>query len=114
MEISYTVEAKNSGTTLIKCYCSPHGKCLHCVHRELLKNPEFKEEYLKPNMLRGELKMLRIQKGLTQKELAKLVGTTQSGIARAENHDGYLKLDLIHRMARALGHRVKVEFELTN
>lgn len=83
---------------------------LEQVKEELLKDPIFKEEYCKPNMLGGELKLLRIHRGLTQKELAEMVGTKQPGIARAEKSDGYLRLDLLHRIARALGYFVKVEF----
>lgn len=49
--------------------------------------------------------------GLTQKELAKLVGTTQSVIARLEDadYDGH-SLNMLNRIATALNKRVDVRF----
>lgn len=51
----------------------------------------------------------REQAGLTQKELAKLVGTTQSVIARLEdaNYEGH-SLSMLNRVAQALGRRVDI------
>ncbi len=81
------------------------------VHYQLMKNPKFREEWYKPNMLGIELSLLRIQRGFTQRELAVLVGTKQAAISRAENSDGYLSLDLLHRIANALGYYIKIEFK---
>jgi len=51
----------------------------------------------------------RTQANLTQKELAKLVGTTQSVIARLEDADyeGH-SLTMLNRIAEALGKRVDI------
>jgi ribosome-binding protein aMBF1 (putative translation factor) len=51
----------------------------------------------------------RVAAGLTQKELAKLVGTTQSVISRLEDADyeGH-SLAMLHRVANALGQRLTI------
>ena len=53
----------------------------------------------------------RSKAGLTQKELAKLIGTTQSVIARLEDADyeGH-SLNLLNRIATALNKRVDIRF----
>jgi ribosome-binding protein aMBF1 (putative translation factor) len=53
----------------------------------------------------------RNKAGLTQKELAKLVGTTQSVIARLEDADyeGH-SLSTLNRIAAALNKRVDIRF----
>ncbi len=53
----------------------------------------------------------RVEAGLTQKQLAELVVTSQSTIARLEDADyGRHSLQMLKRIARALGKRVRVEF----
>lgn len=58
-----------------------------------------------------ELYALRVKSGLTQKQLAKLVGTTPSVISRLENSDypGH-SLNMLQRIASALNRRVEVKF----
>jgi transcriptional regulator with XRE-family HTH domain len=53
----------------------------------------------------------RSKAGLTQKELANLIGTTQSVIARLEDADyeGH-SLNLLNRIATALNKRVDIRF----
>ena len=52
----------------------------------------------------------RIAAGLTQKQLAQLVGTTQSVISRLEDadYDGH-SLSMLQRIAAALGQRITVD-----
>ncbi|MFB3881436.1 MAG: helix-turn-helix transcriptional regulator [Armatimonadota bacterium] len=52
---------------------------------------------------------LRTEAGLTQQELAKLIGTTQSVISRLEDEDykGH-SLEMLHRIATALNKRMTV------
>jgi ribosome-binding protein aMBF1 (putative translation factor) len=52
---------------------------------------------------------LRTQAGLTQRQLAKMVGTTQSVISRLEDADynGH-SLNMLERIARALHYKVQV------
>jgi DNA-binding XRE family transcriptional regulator len=54
---------------------------------------------------------LRKRAGLTQKQLAELVGTTHTAISRLENDDyeGH-SLAMLRRIAAALGKRVEVRF----
>jgi len=54
---------------------------------------------------------LRIANGLTQRQLAKLVGTTASVICRLEdaNYEGH-SLAMLHRIAAALNRRVEIRF----
>ena len=54
---------------------------------------------------------LREQAGFTQRELAKLVGTTASVICRLENADyeGH-SLAMLHRIAAVLQNRVEIRF----
>jgi DNA-binding XRE family transcriptional regulator len=54
---------------------------------------------------------LRIETGLSQRQLAKLVGTTASVICRLENADyGGHSLAMLHRIAAALHRRVEIRF----
>ena len=57
----------------------------------------------------------RNKAGLTQKELAKLVGTTQSVIARLEDADyeGH-SLNMLNRIATALNKRVDIRLLAAN
>ena len=57
---------------------------------------------------------LREQRGLTQAELAEVVGTTQAGIARLENpnYRNY-SLKTLEQVDVALGARLKIEIEET-
>lgn len=53
----------------------------------------------------------RHQAGLTQRELAALVGTRQPAIARLEDADyGSQSLTMLYRIATALGRRLEVKF----
>jgi len=82
--------------------------------REDLKDPEFKAHYqeerqaLKPAMRIAEL---RDQKGLSQRELARLMGTSQQAISRIESgkYEGFT-LKTLEKIAEATGMRVKIEF----
>jgi len=58
-----------------------------------------------------DLYTLRMKSGLTQKKLAKLVGTTPSVISRLENADysGH-SLNMIQRIASALNRHVDIRF----
>ena len=58
-----------------------------------------------------EIYALRTKAGLTQKQLAKLVGTTDSVISRLEDADyrGH-SLRTLHRIALALDQKVEVQF----
>jgi DNA-binding XRE family transcriptional regulator len=57
-----------------------------------------------------ELRALREKKGLSQRQLAELVGTTQSAIARLEGGRISPSLPTLDRVAAALGAEVTVTF----
>ncbi len=84
------------------------------VKRELLKDPEFAKEYeaLRPEYeLTRLLISQRIKRGLTQKELAERMNTTQSVIARLESGSANPSLATLKRLADALDARLVVRFE---
>jgi predicted transcriptional regulator len=74
---------------------------------ERLKNPSIKKEYdaLEEEFeLAKEVIELRIRNNLTQKELAKQIGTSQPAIARLESGSYHnLTLSFLRRLANALG-----------
>jgi ribosome-binding protein aMBF1 (putative translation factor) len=60
----------------------------------------------------GMIYELRKESGLSQKELAELVGTTQSVISRLEDSDyGGHSLPMLERIATALNRRVTVSMK---
>jgi transcriptional regulator with XRE-family HTH domain len=77
---------------------------------EQLKDPEVRAALaeLEPAY---QVARLRILRGLTQKELAELVGTKQSSIARLESGNTTPSLSFLRRVAEALGGRVVVQIE---
>jgi transcriptional regulator with XRE-family HTH domain len=74
---------------------------------EELKDDDFREEYerLGPGFDIARLRMLR---GLTQKELAKLVGTRQPSISRLESGDRDPSLSFLRRVVAALDAHIEV------
>jgi DNA-binding XRE family transcriptional regulator len=58
-----------------------------------------------------KIRALRVKAGLSQRELAKLVGTTASAICRLEDADyeGH-SLAMLNRIAAALDKRVEIRF----
>lgn len=73
-----------------------------------LENPEFRAaaEELEPAYQVARLRMIR---GLTQAELAKLAKTSQPSIARLESGQTLPSLSFLQRVASALGARVEVK-----
>ena len=58
-----------------------------------------------------KLTQARLEKGLTQAELAKRVGTQRSNICRIESGAQNLSLDMMIKIARALGKDVDILLE---
>ena len=82
--------------------------------REDLKDPEFRTHYLEEKqalMLAMKIAELREKKGLSQQQLAKLMGTSQQAISRIESgkYEGFT-LKTLEKIAEATGMRVKIEF----
>ncbi len=81
--------------------------------RELLSDPEVKEEYdaLEPefDIIRALIDARKEQR-LTQEELSKRTGITQADISRIENGTRNPSLDMIKRLAKGMGMRLRLEF----
>ncbi|MCE5262514.1 MAG: helix-turn-helix transcriptional regulator [Deltaproteobacteria bacterium] len=82
--------------------------------QEDMKDPEFTTHFQEERQaLKLALKIaeLRNQKGLSQKELARLMGTSQQAISRIESgeYEGFT-LKTLEKIAEATGMRVKIEF----
>lgn len=63
--------------------------------------------------LAGMLRELRGEKGMTQDQVAALIGTKQPAIARLESGRGLPSSDLLLRVTQALGVKLVIEFEKT-
>lgn len=81
--------------------------------QEQLKDQEFKREYenLEPefDIIRAMIQA-RKQQHLTQKELSERTGITQADISRIENGTRNPSLDMIKRLAKGMGMRLRLEF----
>ncbi len=81
---------------------------------EWFKNPEFVREYdaLEEEFaLATALIKARSDAGLTQEELAKRMGTTQSVIARLEGGKSRPSTTTLAKVAKATGTKLRVSFE---
>ncbi|MBU3901155.1 helix-turn-helix domain-containing protein [Patescibacteria group bacterium] len=78
-----------------------------------LKKPEFKKWY---NYYGKQLEVafavhqLRKEKRLSQAQLAKKIGTTQSNVARMEAGNQNFTTDTLQKIAQALNKELKIEF----
>lgn len=82
--------------------------------RESLKNPEFRkaweESELEYQISRALIKS-RLEKKVSQQELAKKAHTTQAVISRLEAMSFNPSIELLKRVAGALNLRLKIQFE---
>ena len=82
-------------------------------HKEQLKNPEYKREFDK---LQPEFDLIRAiidaraKKGVTQKILAKRMGTKQSVISRLESGNANPSFEFVKRLAKALETDIQIKF----
>ncbi len=83
--------------------------------KELFKQPGFKEAVeetrLEYEIARALIKA-RIEKGLTQAEIAKRMNTKQSVISRVENAKTVPSLSFLKRLANVLNASLQVQFKL--
>jgi ribosome-binding protein aMBF1 (putative translation factor) len=80
----------------------------------LLRNPEVKKEYenLAPIYeIQEEIIQLRIAKGLSQKDLADMIGTKQSAISRLETGDYNPSIQFLSKLAHALDKECHIVFK---
>jgi len=81
--------------------------------RKQLKNSEFKkhyDEYGKQLEIAYQILELRKKKNISQAQLAKKIGTKQSNIARMEAGQQNFSVDILGKIAEALGCNVKIMF----
>lgn len=80
---------------------------------EQLEDAEFREEYdnMSPefDIIRAMVKA-RKENNITQKELSERTGITQADISRIENGTRNPSLNMIKRLAKGMGMRLKLEF----
>ncbi len=97
---------------------SPATDAVEILHRRYYEGKADRlaalEEARANDNVARKITALRIQAGLTQRQLAKLVGTTASVICRLENADyeGH-SLAMLNRIAAALNQRVEIRFVQT-
>ena len=81
-----------------------------------LTNPEFKKEYdaLEPEfqIVRAMLDS-RMEQNISQQELSKITGITQSDISKIENGIANPSLNTLKRLAEAFGKSVQIRFVVT-
>lgn len=81
--------------------------------KRALKNPKLKREYdkLEPEFtLINAIIEARVKRGLTQKVLARKMGTKQSVISRLESGSANPSFDFLKRLAEALDTDLKIKF----
>ena len=84
------------------------------LKKQLLKDKKTRKEYdlLEPEfMLKQKLIKLRLEKNITQAELAKKIGTRQSSISRFENQLVNPTLSFLSRISSVLGKRLIIDFK---
>jgi len=86
------------------------------LRQKALQRPDVKKAYdaLSP-VYEMKRKMIAMRKkaGLTQEQMAELLGTKKSNISRLESIGSEIspRLSTLEQYARALGYSIKVEFE---
>ncbi len=85
------------------------------LEQGLRKSKEFRDAYGQADdayKLGSRVRELRLAAGLTQKQLADSVSTSQSAIARLELGGSSPRLDTLARLSEALGGRLVVRIEV--
>lgn len=74
---------------------------------EFAKQFDMEQERLK---LARQVRQLREKQNLTQTELAEIIGTKQPSIARLENGHYWPRIDILEKIAFALGKHLEIRF----
>lgn len=83
------------------------------LKEKLQEDPEFAKEYERlelPSMLARQVIKLRLDQGITQAQLAKLVGTQQSSISRLESMTSLPSLSFLQKIAKILNAHIEIRF----
>lgn len=105
-------KAYSSGT--IDMVEGARGLPLEAFGFELLKNPKFRKLWEKHRLARQvseEIIKLRVEKKLSQKELADLIGSKQPAIARVENGEYLPSLSWLGKVAKKTKTKLIVRLE---
>jgi ribosome-binding protein aMBF1 (putative translation factor) len=92
---------------------SETNDALKIIQKSIDRDPQL-QEMVRESSVNAQVSLIiydvRKQAGLTQKQLADLIGTTQSVIARLEDADyeGH-SLSMLARIAAALDRKIKIE-----
>jgi ribosome-binding protein aMBF1 (putative translation factor) len=81
--------------------------------KEEMKDPKFKkyyDYYGKQLEIAYQILKLRKKKHISQAQLAKKIGTKQSNIARMEAGQQNFSVDILQKLAEALGSDLKIVF----
>ena len=84
------------------------------VKKQLLRNSEVQKEYEDLKVLydiKHEIIRLRLEQGLSQKELAEKINTKQSAISRLESGEYNPSIELLAKVANALGKELQISFQ---
>lgn len=84
------------------------------IKKTILKDKEVKKKYDELEVeyqILSDMVRIRNQKKITQKELAKKIGTTQSALSRFEMGDINPSLDFLKKVASALKSKLVVRLE---
>lgn len=83
-------------------------------HKRQMRNPGFRKAYLalKPefDLIRDVIRK-RLEKGMTQKQLAEKLGTKQSAISRFEGGEGNPTVSFLKDLTKALGGKLKISIK---
>jgi DNA-binding XRE family transcriptional regulator len=88
------------------------GRRLQDKHKELLNDPKYKKAYAELEeefLIAKALIQARTNANLTQKEVAKRMGTTQSVVARMESGKPLPSLKSVIRYAAAVNSRIDLK-----
>lgn len=78
-----------------------------------MKDPEFRDGYERVHQENEPIWAIlraRVEKGMTQAQIAKKMGTTQSSIARVESGKSHPTIPFMQRLAEALDMKLEIKF----
>jgi ribosome-binding protein aMBF1 (putative translation factor) len=84
----------------------------HYIEKRKKQNPHFAKDYesgYQTFEFSVMLREARERAGVTQESIAKKLRTKKSAISRIENHSEDIRLSTLHKYAKALGKRLRVQ-----
>jgi ribosome-binding protein aMBF1 (putative translation factor) len=97
---------------------APHNRAYAGLDDSLkrkLQNPDFRDAYeAEDKRIERVLQTikLRLQRGMTQADVAKTIGTRQANVSRLERFDANLTLGTLEKVAQALGASLRIDLKL--